>query len=156
LPSADPVPVAMALMADPRVRKVTFTGSTEVGRILYRQAADTVKRISLELGGHAPLIVFDDADLDVAVKQTVACKYRNAGQTCVCTNRIYVQRGVAEEFTRAFAAASQAMKVGDPMEDDTDVGPLVDAQGLDKVRSHLDDAVSKGARVVSGGRSLEG
>src|SRR5690606_37634853 len=97
LPSADAVPVAKALMADPRVRKVTFTGSTEVGRILYRQAADTVKRISLELGGHAPLIVFDDADLDVAVKQTVACKYRNAGQTCVCTNRIYVQRGVAEE-----------------------------------------------------------
>ncbi len=156
LPASDPVPVSKALMADPRVRKMTFTGSTEVGRILYRQAADTVKRISLELGGHAPLIVFDDADLDVAVTQTVACKYRNAGQTCVCTNRIYVQRGVAEEFTRAFAAASQALKVGDPMSDDTDVGPLVDAQGLAKVRSHLEDATAKGARVVSGGRSLEG
>src|SRR5690554_2793723 len=143
-------------MADPRVRKVTFTGSTEVGRILYRQAADTVKRISLELGGHAPLIVFDDADLDVAVQQTIACKFRNAGQTCVCTNRVYVQRGVAEEFTRRFARASQELKVGDPLSDDTDIGPLVDAQGLAKVRSHLEDAASKGARVVAGGDGLDG
>jgi len=156
LPASNPVPVATALMADPRIRKVTFTGSTEVGRILYRQAADTVKRISLELGGHAPLIVFDDADLETAVKQTVACKYRNGGQTCVCANRIYVQKGIAEEFTRALAAASQALKVGDPMNDDTDIGPLVDAQGLAKVRSHLDDALSKGANVISGGSSLDG
>src|SRR5690606_32669398 len=156
LPAKDPVPVATALMADPRIRKVTFTGSTEVGRILYRQAADTVKRISLELGGHAPLIVFDDADLEVAVRQSVACKFRNAGQTCVCANRIYVQKGIAEEFTRAFAEASRALKVGDPMAEDTDIGPLVDAQGLAKVRSHLDDALSKGARVVAGGNGLEG
>ena len=156
LPAKDPVPVATALMADPRIRKVTFTGSTEVGRILYRQAADTVKRISLELGGHAPLIVFDDADLEVAVRQSVACKFRNAGQTCVCANRIYVQKGIAEEFTREFAEASRALKVGDPMAEDTDIGPLVDAQGLAKVRSHLDDALSKGARVVAGGNGLEG
>jgi len=156
LPAKDPVPVATALMADPRIRKATFTGSTEVGRILYRQAADTVKRISLELGGHAPLIVFDDADLEVAVRQSVACKFRNAGQTCVCANRIYVEKGIAEEFTRAFAEASRALKVGDPMAEDTDIGPLVDAQGLAKVRSHLDDALSKGARVVAGGNGLEG
>src|SRR5690606_41021812 len=109
--TSDPVPVSEVLMADPRIAKITFTGSTEVGRILYRQAADTVKRISLELGGHAPLIVFDDADLDVAVAQAVACKYRNAGQTCVCTNRVYVQRGIAEEFTAAFAAASARLVV---------------------------------------------
>src|SRR5690606_17909892 len=134
----------------------TFTGSTEVGRILYRQAADTVKRISLELGGHAPLIVFDDADLDVAVKQTVACKYRNAGQTCVCTNRIYVQRGILEEFTRRFAEASSVLNVGDPLNDETDIGPLVDEQGLAKVKAHMQDALSKGARVVTGGEALEG
>ncbi len=156
LPAKDPVPVAGALMADPRVRKVTFTGSTEVGRVLYRQAADTVKRISLELGGHAPLLVFDDADLDVAVAQAVACKYRNAGQTCVCTNRVYVQRGIAEEFTAAFAAASARLVVGDPTRDETDVGPLVDAQGLAKVAAHVEDAVAKGARVVTGGKGLEG
>src|SRR5690606_25088493 len=150
------VPVSGALMADPRIRKITFTGSTEVGRILYRQAADTIKRISLELGGHAPLIVVEDADLDVAVSQAIACKYRNGGQTCVCTNRVYVQSGVQEEFTRRFAEASQALRVGDPLADDTDIGPLVDAQGLAKVRSHVEDALAKGARVVTGGSSLEG
>src|SRR5690606_39159418 len=113
-------------------------------------------RISLELGGHAPLLVFDDADLDVAVAQAVACKYRNAGQTCVCTNRVYVQRGIAEEFTAAFAAASARLVVGDPTRDETDVGPLVDAQGLAKVAAHVEDAVAKGARVVTGGKGLEG
>ena len=154
--TSDPVPVSEVLMADPRIAKITFTGSTEVGRILYRQAADTVKRISLELGGHAPLIVFDDADLDVAVKQTVACKYRNAGQTCVCTNRIYVQRGILEEFTRRFAEASSVLNVGDPLNDETDIGPLVDEQGLAKVKAHMQDALSKGARVVTGGEALEG
>lgn len=156
LPAKDPVPVSTALMSDQRIRKVTFTGSTEVGRILYRQAADTIKRISLELGGHAPLLVFDDADLDVAIPQAIACKYRNSGQTCVCTNRIYVQRGIADEFTRRFAEASKALKVGDPMADQTDIGPLVDEQGLTKVRAHIRDAVAKGAKVVTGGESLEG
>ncbi len=156
LPTKDPVPVSSVLMSDPRIRKITFTGSTEVGRILYRQAADTIKRISLELGGHAPLIVFDDADLDVAVRQTILCKYRNGGQTCVCTNRVYVQRGVLDEFTRRFAAASERLVVGDPLSDDTDIGPLVDAQGLAKVQAHLEDAIAKGAHVVTGGESLEG
>jgi len=156
LPASDPVPLSDALMADERIRKVTFTGSTEVGKILYRKAADTVKRLSLELGGHAPLIVCDDADLDVAVREAIACKYRNAGQTCVCTNRIYVQRGIAAAFTEAFVAASNRLRVGDPASEDTDIGPLVDAQGLDKVKRHLQDAVAKGGKVISGGEPVEG
>src|SRR5690606_15371256 len=118
--------------------------STEVGRVLYRKAADTIKRISLELGGHAPLLVFDDADLAVAVREAVACKFRNAGQTCVCTNRIYVQRGVVEEFSEAFAAAASKLVVGDPNSDATDIGPLVDEQGLAKVERHVADARTKG------------
>jgi succinate-semialdehyde dehydrogenase/glutarate-semialdehyde dehydrogenase len=156
LPASDPVPLSDALMADERIRKVTFTGSTEVGKILYRKSADTVKRLSLELGGHAPLIVCDDADLAIAVREAIACKYRNAGQTCVCTNRIYVQRGVAAAFTEAFVAASDRLRVGDPAADDTDIGPLVDAQGLDKVERHLQDAIAKGGKVVSGGEAIEG
>lgn len=156
LTASDPVPLSDALMADPRIKKVTFTGSTAVGKILYRKSAETVKRISLELGGHAPLIVFDDADLEVAVREAIACKYRNSGQTCVCTNRIYVQRGIAEAFTRAFAAASDRLLVGDPSEDATDIGPLVDHQGLEKVQEHLKDALGKGATVVSGGSVIAG
>lgn len=156
LPASDPVPLADVLIADPRIRKVTFTGSTAVGKILYRKSADTVKRISLELGGHAPLIVFDDADLDVAVREAIACKYRNSGQTCVCTNRIYVQRGVHDAFVTAFAAASDKLVVGDPGLDATDIGPLVDGQGLAKVQEHMQDAVAKGASVVTGGAALGG
>ncbi len=156
LTASDPVPLSDALMADERIRKVTFTGSTEVGRILYRKSADTIKRISLELGGHAPLIVFDDADLNVAVREAIACKFRNAGQTCVCTNRIYVQRGIADEFAKAFAAAADKLVVGDPSADTTDIGPLVDAQGLAKVERHVADARAKGATVVTGGAALDG
>jgi len=156
LTASDPVPLSDTLMADSRIRKVTFTGSTAVGKILYRKSAETVKRISLELGGHAPLIVFDDADLEVAVREAIACKYRNSGQTCVCTNRIYVQRGIADAFTQAFAAASNQLLVGDPSEDATDIGPLVDHQGLEKVEEHLKDALAKGATVVSGGSVIEG
>lgn len=156
LTASDPVPLADALLADPRIRKVTFTGSTAVGKILYRKSADTVKRISLELGGHAPLIVFDDADLEAAVRESIACKYRNSGQTCVCTNRIYVQRGIADAFTRAFAAASDRLRVGDPSDDASDIGPLVDAQGLAKVEEHLSDALEKGATVVTGGSVIQG
>ena len=156
LPASDPVPLSDALLADDRIRKVTFTGSTEVGKILYRKSADTVKRISLELGGHAPLIVCDDADLEIAVREAIACKYRNAGQTCVCTNRIYVQRGIAAAFTEAFTAASNRLRVGDPAAEDTDIGPLVDDQGLAKVKRHLQDAVAKGGKIVSGGEAIEG
>jgi succinate-semialdehyde dehydrogenase / glutarate-semialdehyde dehydrogenase len=156
LPAADPVPVTKVMMADHRVRKVTFTGSTEVGRLLYRQAADTLKRLSLELGGHAPYLVFEDADLDLAVREVIACKFRNAGQTCVCTNRIYVQASILEAFTEKLVAAVSQLRVGDPMLDDTDIGPLVDDQGIAKVEAHVADAVARGATVLLGGERGEG
>lgn len=156
LPALDPVPLSDALFEDPRIRKITFTGSTEVGKILYRKSADTVKKISLELGGHAPYLVFEDADIDLAVREVIACKFRNAGQTCVCTNRIYVQESILEEFTEQFVAATRALRMGDPLDDDSDIGPLVDRQGLDKVVAHVEDALSKGARVALGGSAGEG
>jgi len=156
LPTSDPARLTAVMMADPRIRKVTFTGSTEVGRILYRQSADTIKKLSLELGGHAPYLVFDDADLATAVREVTACKFRNAGQTCVCTNRIYVQEGIHDAFVAAFADAVRALRVGDPLADGTDVGPLVDAQGLAKVEAHVADAVARGATVVVGGRAGAG
>jgi succinate-semialdehyde dehydrogenase/glutarate-semialdehyde dehydrogenase len=151
LPTSDPVPVTEVMMADPRIRKVTFTGSTEVGRILYRQSAQTIKKLSLELGGHAPYLVFDDADLTAAVREVLACKFRNAGQTCVCTNRIYVQDGIHDAFVAAFADAVRGLTMGDPLAAGTDVGPLVDAQGMAKVEAHVADAVAKGATLVTGG-----
>jgi len=151
LPTNDPAPLAEVLMGDPRIRKVTFTGSTEVGRILYRQSAETIKKLSLELGGHAPFLVFPDADLDQAVRETIACKFRNAGQTCVCTNRIYLHEEIADEFTGRYVEAARALVVGDPYDETTDVGPLVDAQGLAKVVEHVRDARSRGARVELGG-----
>ena len=156
LPTSDPVPVTEVMMADPRIRKVTFTGSTEVGRLLYRQSAQTIKKLSLELGGHAPYLVFDDADLPAAVREVLACKFRNAGQTCVCTNRIYVQDGIHDAFVAAFADAVRGLTMGDPLVAGTDVGPLVDAQGMAKVEAHVADAVAKGATVVTGGRRGEG
>ncbi|UCH27267.1 MAG: NAD-dependent succinate-semialdehyde dehydrogenase [Trueperaceae bacterium] len=156
LPTRDPVPLSDTLLADPQIRKLTFTGSTEVGRLLYKKASETVKKISLELGGHAPFLIFDDADLDLAVREVVACKYRNAGQTCVCTNRIYVHSSVLEAFTDRYIRATEALRVGDPLRDDTDIGPLVDEQGLTKVQQHIQDAVAKGASLKTGGRSLEG
>jgi succinate-semialdehyde dehydrogenase / glutarate-semialdehyde dehydrogenase len=154
--TSDPVAVSKVFMADDRIRKITFTGSTEVGKILTRQAADTLKRVSMELGGHAPYLIFDDADIEQAVKDVIACKFRNAGQTCVCTNRVYVQRGILETFTAKLAQAASALRVGDPLEGDTQIGPLVDAQGLEKVRAHVADALEKGAVVVTGGTVLEG
>ena len=141
---------------DARVRKLTFTGSTEVGVRLYAQAARTVKRVSLELGGHAPFLVFDDADVPAAVQQVMASKFRNAGQTCVCANRIYVHQRVLEPVVERLSAAVQAIRVGDPLDESTQVGPLVDAAGLAKVEAHVADAVSKGARVMVGGRSRGG
>ncbi|MEX2536899.1 MAG: NAD-dependent succinate-semialdehyde dehydrogenase [Trueperaceae bacterium] len=156
LPALDPVPVSDALLEDPRIRKVTFTGSTEVGKILYRKSADTVKKISLELGGHAPYLVFADAVIDKVVREVIACKFRNAGQTCVCTNRVYVQGPILEEFTERYVEAVQELRMGDPLDEKTDVGPLVDQQGLDKVIAHVKDAVAKGAKVVIGGAAGEG
>jgi succinate-semialdehyde dehydrogenase / glutarate-semialdehyde dehydrogenase len=156
LPAADPVPLTSVMMADPRVRKVTFTGSTEVGRILYRQSAETIKRISLELGGHAPYLVFEDADLDQAVREVVACKFRNGGQTCVCTNRIYVQASILDAFTDKLVAAARSLRLGDPLSDQTDIGPLVDEQGVAKVEAHVADAVARGATVLVGGSRERG
>ena len=153
---ADPIEVSKVFMEDSRIRKITFTGSTEVGRILTKQSADTLKRVSMELGGHAPFIVFDDADIDQAVKDVVACKFRNAGQTCVCTNRVYVQRGILESFTEKLAAAVSSLKVGDSLDTSTQIGPLVDAQGLAKVKAHVADALAHGATAVTGGAALEG
>ena len=133
------------------VRKVTFTGSTEVGRILMRQSADTIKKMGLELGGNAPLIIFDDADIEVAVRETLASKFRNAGQTCVCANRIFVQSGIYDAFSKALAEKVAAMKVGDGAEDGVAIGPLIDAQGLEKVARHVEDARAKGAEAIVGG-----
>ncbi len=136
---------------NPLVRKLTFTGSTEVGRILLRQAADQVMKCSMELGGNAPFIVFDDADLDAAVQGAVVSKFRNNGQTCVCANRIYVQAGVFDAFAEKLAAAVGRMKVGDGLEAGTDLGPLIEPKAADKVREHIEDAVAKGARILTGG-----
>ena len=156
LPCADPVPVSRVLIGDTRIRKLTFTGSTEVGKLLYAQAAPTMKRLSLELGGHAPFIVFDDADVESAVREVAASKFRNAGQTCVCTNRVYVHERVHDEFVARFTDVVRALRVGDPMQEATQIGPLVDAAALRKVQDHVADATAKGARVVLGGSSPSG
>lgn len=156
LPTSDPVPLTRVLLGDSRIRKLTFTGSTDVGRRLYGEAAADIKRISLELGGHAPFLVFEDADLDAAVKDVMASKYRNAGQTCISTNRVYVHATLHDRFLERLAAAAGALVVGDPLDPRTQVGPLVDAAAATKVREHVEDAVRRGARVVVGGTPGEG
>jgi succinate-semialdehyde dehydrogenase/glutarate-semialdehyde dehydrogenase len=133
------------------VRTISFTGSTEVGRTLMAQSAGTIKRLALELGGNAPLIVFDDADIDNAVKGTIDSKFRNAGQTCVCANRIYVQEGIHDRFVEALTRAVRELRVGDGRDPETTQGPLITQAAVDKVRSHIDDAVAKGATVLTGG-----
>ena len=143
--------LGLELCTNPKVRKLTFTGSTEVGRILMRQCAHDIKKLSLELGGNAPFIVFDDADLDKAVEGALIAKYRNSGQTCVCANRIYVQRSVLESFAAKLAAATAALRVGDGAEAGVNIGPLIDKAGLAKVEEHVADALAKGARVLTGG-----
>jgi succinate-semialdehyde dehydrogenase/glutarate-semialdehyde dehydrogenase len=137
---------------NPIVRKLTFTGSTEVGRILLRQAADQVMKCSMELGGNAPFIVFDDADLDQAVIGAIACKFRNNGQTCVCANRIYVQKGVYEAFAAKLKVAVENLLVGDGLSDGTTLGPLIEPAAVDKVQEHLDDALAKGGKILTGGK----
>ena len=156
LPALDPVPVSQVLLDDPRVRILTFTGSTAVGMHLYERCAKTMKRLALELGGHAPFLVFADADLDAAVREVTACKFRNAGQTCFCTNRIYVQEEIADEFATRLARSAASLRIGDPLDPATQIGPLIDAQGLEKVRDHVSDALGKGAHVLTGGRHLHG
>jgi succinate-semialdehyde dehydrogenase / glutarate-semialdehyde dehydrogenase len=138
------------------VRHISFTGSTEVGRILMAQSAPSVKKLSLELGGNAPFIVFDDAEVDSAVDGAIASKYRNAGQTCVCANRIYVQEGIYEQFVAKFAAKVKAMKVGNGFEDGVVQGPLIEPAAVEKVERHVQDALAKGAKVVVGGKKLQG
>lgn len=136
---------------NPIVRKLTFTGSTEVGRVLLRQAADQVMKCSMELGGNAPFIVFDDADIDAAVEGAILCKFRNNGQTCVCANRIYVQAGVYDEFAKKLAAAVAKMNVGDGLEEGVHFGPLINTEAVDKVREHIADVTAKGGEVIFGG-----
>jgi succinate-semialdehyde dehydrogenase/glutarate-semialdehyde dehydrogenase len=151
VPSNDASASGKEFCENSKVRKLTFTGSTRVGRILLSQAAEQVKKCSMELGGNAPFIVFDDADLDEAVIGAMACKFRNNGQTCVCANRIYVQAGVYEEFTKRFKVAVEAMKVGDGFAG-ADLGPLISKPALAKVEDHIADALSKGAVVATGGK----
>ena len=148
------IAIGKVLCASPVVRHISFTGSTEVGRILMAQSAPTIKKMSLELGGNAPFIVFDDADIDSAVEGAFASKYRNAGQTCVCTNRFYVQEGVYDEFVTKFAAKVTTAKVGNGFEDGVSQGPLIEEAALEKVQRHVDDAVAKGGQVLAGGKRL--
>ncbi|WP_269317541.1 NAD-dependent succinate-semialdehyde dehydrogenase [Exiguobacterium sp. KJ 601] len=147
--------IVKAWQQDKRVRKLTFTGSTEVGKMLMRDAADTMKKISLELGGHAPLIVTAKADLDKAVPQAVATKFRNGGQTCVCANRIYVESAVVDEFSERFIKEVEALKVGNGLEEGVDIGPLIDDDALSKVEKHIEDAQIRGGEVY-GGEVLDG
>ncbi len=152
VPGQDAPALGLELCTNPKVRKLTFTGSTEVGRILMRQCAHDIKKLSLELGGNAPFLVFDDADLDKAVEGAIIAKYRNSGQTCVCANRIYVQRGVLDAFARKLVAATAQLKVGNGVEPGVSIGPLIDAEGLAKVEDHVGEALGKGARALVGGR----
>ncbi|MEO9898244.1 MAG: NAD-dependent succinate-semialdehyde dehydrogenase [Paracoccaceae bacterium] len=155
VPSSSPSEIGKEFCENPTVRKLTFTGSTQVGRILLRQAADSVMKCSMELGGNAPFIVFDDADLDAAVEGAIACKFRNNGQTCVCANRIYVQSGVYDAFAEKLTARVKAMKVGDGLTEGTDLGPLINLKAGDKVANHIADAKSKGGTVVLGDAPID-
>jgi len=150
------IAIGKVLCASDAVRHLSFTGSTEVGRILMAQSASTVKKLSLELGGNAPFIVFDDADLDAAVDGAVASKYRNAGQTCVCANRLYVQEAIYDKFLEKFAARVRKMRVGNGFEEGVSIGPLIDSGAIEKVDAHVQDALAKGGRVLVGGHRLEG
>jgi succinate-semialdehyde dehydrogenase/glutarate-semialdehyde dehydrogenase len=151
---ANSIEVGKILCESDIVRHLSFTGSTEVGRILMRQCAPTIKKLSLELGGNAPFIVFDDADIDSAVEGAMVSKYRNAGQTCVCANRLYVQSGVYDEFVKRLAEKSKTIKVGNGFEAGVTQGPLIDAQGMAKVESHVADALAKGAKLLAGGHRI--
>jgi succinate-semialdehyde dehydrogenase/glutarate-semialdehyde dehydrogenase len=143
------------LTGNHKVRKLSFTGSTAIGKQLLRECADTVKKVSMELGGHAPFLVFDDADIDAAVEGALASKYRASGQTCVCANRFYVQAGVYDEFAEKFVAKVNEMKVGDGREEGVNQGPLIDAKAVEKAAEHVADALGKGAKVLAGGENHE-
>jgi succinate-semialdehyde dehydrogenase / glutarate-semialdehyde dehydrogenase len=154
--TGDSKPIGAELTSNPIVRKLSFTGSTPVGKLLMQQCASTLKKLSLELGGNAPFIVFDDADLEIAVQGAVASKYRNAGQTCVCANRIYVQSGIYDRFAERLAEVASGMKIGNGLEEGTVVGPLIDERALKKVEAHVSDSLAKGASLLTGGKRLDG
>jgi succinate-semialdehyde dehydrogenase/glutarate-semialdehyde dehydrogenase len=154
--TGDPKEIGQTWMSDERVRKVTFTGSTEVGKLLMRQAADTVKKLSLELGGHAPFIVMDDADLDLAAEGAIASKFRNAGQTCVCANRIYVHEDVIDPFLAKFIEKVRDLSVGDGLKEDIDIGPLINEDAISKVKEQVRDAKENGASILIGGETISG
>ncbi len=154
--TGDPVAIGKTLMSDERVAKLTFTGSTDVGKILIRQSADTVKRLSLELGGHAPLLVFDDADIETAVNGTMAAKFRNAGQVCIACNRIYVQENIAPAFIEALTEQVKTLKLGPGMDPGTTIGPLIDEPTVQKVEKHVSDAIGKGAKLVYSSPQVKG
>jgi succinate-semialdehyde dehydrogenase/glutarate-semialdehyde dehydrogenase len=156
LTAQEPAGVSQVFFDDPGIRKLSFTGGTDVGILLYAKASATMKRISLELGGHAPFLVFEDADVPAAVREVCAAKFRNGGQTCVAVNRIYVHGRRHDEFVAELAVAVSRLRLGDPLDELTEIGPLVNKQGLEKVQSHVADAVAKGARVVSGGEPRDG
>ena len=154
--SDNSIEIGKALCESDVVRHLSFTGSTEVGRILMQQCAPTIKKLSLELGGNAPFLVFDDADIDSAVDGAIASKYRNAGQTCVCANRLYVQDGVYDAFVAKLAVKVRALKVGNGFEDGVLQGPLIEDAAVAKVQRHVDDALAKGGRLLAGGHKLQG
>ena len=148
------VPAVADWLHDARVRKITFTGSTAVGKYLARESADTLKKLSLELGGNAPFIVFDDADLEAAVAGLMVSKFRNGGQTCVCPNRVYVQSGVFERFAALLGERVGALKIGPASDEHSQIGPMINARAVDKIARHVDDALTRGARIVTGGKRL--
>ena len=156
VPTTDPAGIGQLFCASTTIRKLSFTGSTQVGRLLMRQAANNIKKLSLELGGNAPFIVFDDANLDHAIEGALASKYRNAGQTCVCVNRFLVQAGIYEEFTQRFSERVAQLKVGAGVEEGSQIGPLINAAALTKVQGLVDDAVAQGAKVTLGGAPVAG
>lgn len=149
---ADSRSIGLEMCENPAVKKLSFTGSTAVGKILMEQCAGTLKKLSLELGGNAPFIVFEDADIDAAVDGAIICKFRNAGQTCVCANRIYVQDSIYNEFAKKFTTKVKALKVGDGMEKDVAIGPLINDKAVEKVREHIDNAIMNGASIATGGQ----
>lgn len=153
--TGDASPIGQALTASPIVRKLSFTGSTRVGKLLMQQCADTVKRLSLELGGNAPFIVFDDADLDLAITGVMASKFRNGGQTCVCANRIYVQSGIYDDFAQRLASEVDQLSLGDGFDNDVDIGPLINHSAIKKVKAHLADAQDKGGEILVGGEQAD-
>ena len=148
------IEVGETLTSSPTVRKVSFTGSTGVGKLLMKQSSDTLKKLSFELGGNAPFIVFDDADLDAAITGAIACKFRSSGQTCVCANRIYVQKGIYEKFAQGFAEKVKNFKVGGGFEQGVTHGPLIHDRAIDKVAAHVQDAQERGGKVLVGGKKM--